>query len=126
MNSIINETCIQANKSQNCIWFHGEQGENYHYTINGFGPYNLKSLKTEAQYVNYEANLEPLFSNLINSEKHQTLKHNYQVLSGIVGVDKDWIILIQLRKQEEIIITISGDKCFCKLIETKIKPAANT
>jgi hypothetical protein len=115
------DTCIQTNKSQNGIWFYGHQGDTYHYTVNGFGTYTLKSLKTEAEFVNYEANLEPLFANLLSENRHQSLENNYQLFSGIVGVDKDWLILIILKKKEEVKITINGEKEFCKLVKEKIE-----
>ena len=121
LNGIINETCLETNKTQNGIWFYGHQGDTYHYTINEFGTYTLKSLKTEADFVNYEANLEPLFANLINIKKHQTLENNIELISGIVSENKDWIILFTLKINEELKIAINGDRKFCDSINNKIR-----
>ena len=119
LNAIIRDVCIQMNRNQEGIWFYGHQGDTYNYTVSEFGTYTLNSLRTESKLVNYEANLEPLFANLINGNRHQFLENNIQLFSGIVGINKDWLILIMLNKQENITITIHGDREFCKLINEK-------
>jgi hypothetical protein len=121
LNSIINQACLKTNKSQSGIWFYGHQGETYKYAIHGFGTYTLKSLKTESEFVNYDATLEPLFANLINPNKYQSLENNYELISGIVGVNQDWLILLVLEIKNKIKITIHGDKEFCKIIELEMK-----
>ncbi len=121
LNKVIKETCKETRKSQEGVWFYGSQGDTYNYSIYRFGTYTLESLKTDAKFVNYEANLEPLFANLINETRNQTIRNNYQLFSGIVGVNKDWLILLVFKKDEEISISIYGEEQFCKLIDEKLK-----
>jgi hypothetical protein len=121
LNSILNQVCLETNKSQIGIWFYGHQGDTYKYAVHGFGTYTLKSLKTKSEFVDYNATLEPLFANLINPNKHQLIENNCKLISGIVGVNQDWLILLVLEVKNKIKVTIHGDKEFCKIIGIKMK-----
>lgn len=120
LNELIRNACSLTNKNHYGIWFYGEQSTNYLYDVSGFGTYTLNSLKTEAEFVNYDACLEPLFKNLLD-RRSQSVENNYRLFSGVVGVNKDWLIVMTLKIEEEITITIHGEKAFCELIRKGIE-----
>ena len=128
LDNIIREALESNNYPLDAYWFTAFKSNTYKHDVGMIGVYTFKRNNDEER----NGGLYPVFSNLIDEKGGQSIRDNYGLFSGLIGINKDWILLISLLNEEQkgISIKVGGNKRFCSLIREKVKenhkPAENT
>jgi len=110
---MIREILEKNEKLLNGVWFYGNHSNSEAYYVMDFGPFTFKDLFSLSPHVQYPANLGPVTLNLINDHKGQEYDDSLQLFGGVVGENRDWMLMILLTKAESLEITFSGDLQLC-------------
>lgn len=119
LDEIIKESLEVHGASLNANWFTAYQSHTYKHDVGVVGIYTFKRGKNK----NRNGGLYPVLSNLANEKIGQDIRSNYGLFSGLIGEDKDWILLYSIlnENEKEISIRVGGTKQFCLTIEEKIE-----